>query len=110
VEADYRLVYGYRDALEQLPPDADQDLAWQGTLDAATAEQARALAEGPGLEPPPEDGPIGGPSWEIEVLGPDGEPTAAGTPRDADAWQALGCAIDAQARQALGRDGAAESC
>jgi hypothetical protein len=109
VEADYRLTYNYRDELAELPPDADQDVAWQGTLDAATAEQARALADDPGLQPPEDDPPVGGSSWEIAVRGADGE-TASGTPGDPDAWQALGCAVDAQARQSLGRDGAAQSC
>lgn len=108
VEGDYRLTYRYRDAADTQPADADDDVAWSGALEGTAADQARSLAAAPGLNGKEPEG-VGGSSVVVLVDGVDGR-RVEGVPGDADAWRALLCAVDGQARQALGRDGAAQSC
>jgi hypothetical protein len=108
MHAQYTLMYRYRDGAGELPPDADADLAWDGMLTGDAETRARGLLDRPGLGGKADDG-VGGPSWKVLVMRPDGI-TDGGIPADEGAWRALLCAIDAQARQATGRTGTAQSC
>jgi hypothetical protein len=108
VEGDYRLTYRYRSAAQPLPAGADEDLAWSGALEGPAADDARSLVARPDLTGHEPTG-VGGHSWSVEIVGPDGT-ARTGVPEDEDPWHSLACAVDAQARRALGRNGAAQSC
>jgi hypothetical protein len=108
VEGSYRLTYRYRDALDTVEEGADEDVAWSGALAGEVADRARSLAARPALGGKEPEG-VGGSSWRIVVNAGDGR-HVTGAPEDETAWQALLCAVDAQARQAAGRTGTAQSC
>jgi hypothetical protein len=100
--ADYKLTYPYADSV---PADsteqAGEDVQWSGVVDDATTEIARGLLAEPGLTPPADDGAVGGDTWDVSVTAA-GTDAQTGVPDDADRYDDLICAVDAQARQAPG--------
>jgi hypothetical protein len=100
--AAYTLTYPYKDSV---PADSTEpvgeDVQWNGVVDDATTEIALGLLAEPGLTPAADDGAVGGDTWDVSVEAA-GADAQSGVPDDADRYNDLICAVDAQARQAPG--------